>query len=371
MPGAASLIEYRSSGPPIPGRERVRAKDHLVTSQVPSTHRLHLDLKESQSAGERSTDKIVKNMISELAERTARPQVDDVNKTNPQCHSVSNVGFLHLLGVLTVCAAIYLPTADAQVIYNFNSLTSNSSLTGQDNWATAGNNTGSMKVRTAVSSGLAPNNVSGNVVRNSSFGDEQLFRKNNGNFTFSLSQTATFVIEMQIAYLANNQILALSAPTSNTTLGGNTYVSASFGTNSAGFIIRAANFGTTSNATLTTTTTGGTWAAGQLLAARFTVDPTANSFNGSGMLEVQNLTLADGVWVTKLSGINLNLTAMAVGFRTPNTWDGLYLRTLGGDTANAAAFVDNLSIVPEPSTVGLIVAAFLCLVIVRWRRSCC
>lgn len=255
---------------------------------------------------------------------------------------------------------------NAQVIYNFDGLVAGSNLIGQDGWTISGTGN-SPVVQSATTNGIAPNNVSGNVLRSNTAVDTQMFRINDANFSYSLNNTDLITIEMQIRAVNTGQAFAPAAFGINTTLNTDR-IGPVFGTNNSNFWVRRA--GTSANSTsasLAQTTTGGAWTSADLLLVRLTIDPTALSGDGLGNMSATNLTLNDGEWVNLITNYNLTLTNMAVGFRTPDTWDGMYIRT--GTNGGNQGFIDNIAIIPEPSTAGLLLGASALLLALRRRRK--
>jgi hypothetical protein len=227
--------------------------------------------------------------------------------------------------------------------YDFDDLTAGQPLEGQGGWVKYAGATEVADVVAATIGGISPNNVSGNVLLGGKDGtaDAQYYRQNDTNYNYTLSAAGLVVVEFQTKFAAwGSEVVALGCFADGFQ---NDRVGPYFGVSKDdGFLVRKANFGSITGASTTTTTTGGAWTSSHLLKVRVTLDPTANGGDGYVDLEVTNLTLDDGVWVTKISDAPAGLTAMEAGYQTPDAWDGLYIRLSG--TAADPGLIDNITV---------------------------
>ena len=261
---------------------------------------------------------------------------------------------LLLLAPSTLCAAM---------IYDFEGLTTGSSLSGQDNWGTLSASWADLNVTTGT--GFNTSTVArGPVVLNSA-GNK---RQNDSNFSFgSFTGTETNVVIQADMRLGTGNFFP---PVRASTVGVSGTGGFQFGMNSNSigsnfFFIRRNGFGDTFSRKINEVDSSfglNDWMRIQLL-----VDLSANGGEGLATLRFKNLTDGD----TSFSGAGSTLTNKSLnivsGGDDPTTWDSLLLRVHDGSMVDNVSF-EGTTVVPEPSTLALLGIGMAGML--GWRRKC-
>jgi hypothetical protein len=200
--------------------------------------------------------------------------------------------------------------------------------------------------------------------------EEQLVRENDGAFSYSLTATGIVTLEVTTSFFTQNgsstngnQFFGISAfdSSSNVVFAGDL----AFGNASGQGAMRLPTGLVTNGAELDTVTGVGNLNnldAGDLIRFRMTLDPTANSNDGSAFLEAYNLT-DGGTFQQIIVPTNAGLTSLPAGYQTPDTWNGVFLRV-----RRNAAHLDDLTVIPEPGSFALLLAAGVASLVAFRRR---
>lgn len=267
---------------------------------------------------------------------------------------------LFLFGALLLAAATLFNTkSDAAplVDYNFNSLTAGP-LNTQDGWSTLNTR---ISPTVAIGPGGSPSNTSLMLTNATTAGDAMtrkvFFTAGSVNNLSTITLTADF-------YAGGNgsvEVFGVGAPSYNTV------PSAQFGIFGGNFWLRGE-----ANGAIATPLTSGNAAIAATLGQWYQIQSvwnlSANNGAGSATFAIKNLTAGETAFTSLYFDAAQTQTTASLGIATnPNTWTSGYVRM--GGSAIGVGYIDNLNVVPEPSTAILLGLGLAGLLVPKRRRS--
>ncbi|MGJ8641262.1 MAG: PEP-CTERM sorting domain-containing protein [Opitutaceae bacterium] len=250
------------------------------------------------------------------------------------------------------CSAIFTQASYGVISLDFEGLNTGATIVGQDGWAEYNSQGDRNNATATTTSGLYTGGVALTANIN---GANQVDRAASWGVT-----STTLTIQADVFDGNSGTSQAAYAPIGGHGTG-TEEVGPMVGLKNGNFFIRETDFG--SNVTSTESYDLGDWYQVQLR-----IDTTANSGDGSGDFYARNLSENETAFtaIASLQNINLKLSNFETAANSnPANWDGAYAYLIGSGNVDR---IDNLTIVPEPSSSATIAAVLALAFVARRRR---